>query len=203
MSDIKNTTDTHDMVSNNIDINKTDSEKINVISTEEAEKIKKEKFKDFFQKIMMNNTYSRSRPQYNKLIWDNIETADDTMIKYLNNKIVDTYRMKLNLIYNILYSLEGLPIRYKKDVLKLFNIFAPLSNEFSLGSYKWSHKIVDNRLFIHNSVLRIDFDDHFKMFFLNPIKRLLRLSGVDYKFYYFKSTRYYRNIDIVFAFDFQ
>jgi hypothetical protein len=203
MSDIKNTIETNKLDSNDTQLNSIESDKNNIISAEEAEKIKKEKFKDYYQKFMMNNTYSRSKPNYNKLIWDNIETVDDTMIKYLNNKIVDTYRMKLNLVYNILYSLEGLPIRYKKDVLKLFNIFAPLSNEFSLASYKWSHKIVDNRLFIHNSVLRVDFNDHFKMFFLNPIKRLLRLSGVDYKFYYFKSTRYNRNIDIVFAFDFQ
>ncbi len=167
------------------------------------EKLLKEKFKDNYQKITMNNSYSRSKPEYNKLIWDNIETADDSMIRYLNNKIVGTYRLKLNLIYNILYSFEGLPIRYKKDVLKLFNIFAPLSNEFNLGSYRWSHKIVDNRLYIQNSVLKIDFDDHFRSYFLNPIKRLLRLSGVDFKYYHFKSTRYNRNIDLVFAFDFQ
>jgi hypothetical protein len=174
-----------------------------VISPEEQDKLKKEKIKDYHQKIMLNNIYSRSKPKYNKLIWDNIETADDTMIKYLNNKIVDTYRMRLNLVYNVLYSIEGFPIRYKKDVIKLFNILAPLSNEFSLGSYKWSYKIVDRRLFIHNSVTKVDFTDYFKMFFMNPIRKLLRISGIDYKYYYFKSTRYHRNIDIVFAFDFQ
>ena len=152
---------------------------------------------------MLNNIYSRSNPQYNKLIWDNIETADETMIKYLNDKIVDTYRMRLNLVNNILYSNEGFPIRYKKDILKLFNILAPLSNEFSLGSYKWSHKIVERRLFIHNSILKSNFTDNFKKFFLNPIRKLLRISGIDYKYYYFKSTRFNQNIDIVFAFDFE
>ena len=197
MSNIENTT-----VSNNTGVDTTKTEIVTKPELSDAEK-KKAKYNDYLQKFMMNNSYSRSVPEYNKLIWNNIETADESMLRYLNNKVVDTYRMKLNLIYNILYSSEGLFIRYKKDVLKLFNIIAPLSNEYNLGNYKWSHKIVDNRLYIQNSVLKIDFNDHFRIYFLNPLKRLLRLSGVDYKYYHFKSTRYYRNVDLVFAFDFQ
>ena len=181
---------------------------LNIEQSEKKENVKpdKEKIKkirNYRQKIIMNNFYARSKSEYNDLIWDNIETADDAMLKHLNNKILDTYRMRLNLINNILYSTEGLNISYKKDVLKLFNILAPLSNEYNLGSYKWSHKIVDNKLYIQNSVLKFDFTDNFRIYFLNPIKRLLKLSGIQYKYYHFKSTRYYRNIDIVFTFDFQ
>jgi hypothetical protein len=177
------------------------TEKSKELTLEELDLLKKEKYIDHFQQITMNNVYSRSKPLYDKLIWDNIDRADDTMIHYLNDKIVDTYRMKLNLIYNLLYSIEGLPITNKKDILKLFNIFAPLSNEFDLGSYRWSNKMVGDRLYIQNSVLKVDFTDHFKKFFLNPIKKLLVSSGVNFKFYNFKSTRFQRNIDLVFVFD--
>lgn len=169
---------------------------------QEKELQKKKRFIEYAQKLRMNNFYDRSVTKYNNLIWENIETADNAMVDYLNNKIFDTYRKRLNLLNNILYSTEGLPIKTRADVKKFFNIIAPLNNEHNLGTYNWTFKDVEKRLYIHNSLLKVDLNINLKIYFLNPIKRVLKLSGVNFKYYEFKSMRYYRSVDIVFVVDF-
>ena len=78
--------------------------------------------KDFLQKIKMNNFYDKSKSNVNELIWNSIETADETLIHSLNTKIFDTYHAKLNLLYNLLYSTEPLPIKDKKSIINLIKI---------------------------------------------------------------------------------
>jgi hypothetical protein len=159
--------------------------------------------KDFLQKIKMNNFYDKSNSDVNELIWNSIETADETLIHSLNKKIFDTYHAKLNLLYNLLYSTDPLPIKDKKSIIKFFNIMAPLNNEFNMGSYNWNFKIVEKRLFVQNSITKTDLNDYLKVHYLNPIKSVLKQSGVKFDYYQFKSNRFYRNVDIVFVFDFE
>lgn len=185
-----------------------ESKTSNELTPEELEKIEKDKlaqknkFSDYAQKLRMNNFYDRSLSEYNNLIWDNIETADDAMVNFLNNKIFDTYHKKINILNNLLYSTKGLPIKTKADVIKFFNIIAPLSNEHNMGTYNWTFKSVGKRLYIHNSLLKLDLNTNLKINFLNPIKRVLKISGVNFKYYEFKSMRYYRSVDVVFVVDF-
>ena len=159
--------------------------------------------KDLLQKIKMNNFYNKSNSNINELIWNLIETADETLIHSLNTKLFDTYHAKLNLLYNILYSTEPLPIKDKKSIIKLFNVIAPLNNEFNMGSYSWNFKSSGKRLFVQNSITKIDLNDYLKVHYLNPIKSVLKNSGITFDYYQFKSNRFYRNVDIVFVFDFE
>ena len=152
--------------------------------------------KDFLQKIKMNNFYDKSKSNVNELIWNSIETADETLIHSLNTKIFDTYHAKLNLLYNLLYSTEPLPIKDKKSIIKFFNVIAPLNNEFNMGSHSWNFKISEKRLFVQNSITKIDLNDYLKVHYLNPIKSVLKISGIEFDYYQFKSNRFYRTKNI-------
>jgi hypothetical protein len=158
--------------------------------------------KDFKQQIFMNNVYDNSNSNLNNVIWNSIETADDVLIKSLNSKLFNTYQAKLNLLYNLLYSNNPLPINNKQSITKFFKIMSPLNNEFNLASFSWNFKFYNDKLYIQNSISKSDFNDFFEMNFLNPIKNILNLSNVNFDFYLFKSNRYYKNLDIVFVFKF-
>jgi hypothetical protein len=158
--------------------------------------------KDLRQQVVMNNFYNKSNNNLNQVIWDSVETADDSLIHSLNTKLFDTYRAKLNLLFNLLYSTQPLPIKDKDSVLKFFKIIAPLNNEFNMGSYSWNFKVYEKRLYVQNSVCKIDFNDHLVNGYLDPIKRILEFSNIKFKYYQMKSNRYYKNIDIIYVFDF-
>jgi len=157
--------------------------------------------KDFHQQIKMNNFYDKSNSNVNELIWNTIESADDTLIRSLNTKLFDTYHAKINLLYNLLYSTEPLPIKDKKSITKFFNIIAPLNNEFNMGSNVWNFKLLEKKLYVQNSVTKIDLNDYLQVKYLEPIKHILNLSNINFDYYQLKSNRFYKNIDIVFVFD--
>lgn len=159
--------------------------------------------KDFIQQIKLNNQYKKSLPEYNNLIWENIETADDTMIHFLHSKIHDPYHKKIQILYNLINSSEKLPIETFNDVIKFFNIISPLSNEFNFSSFNWNHEITNKKLYIQNSLLKTDLNNNVKTSFLNPIKNILKFSCPKFKYFEFKSSRFHNNIDIVFVFDFE
>jgi hypothetical protein len=156
---------------------------------------------DYLQKIKMNNFYNKSNSNLNLVIWDSIETADENLIHSLNTKLFDTYRAKLNLLYNLLYSNQPLPITDHKSIIKFFNIIAPLNNEFNMGSYAWNFKLDNGKLYVQNSITKFDLNDYLKENYLNPIKSILELSKINHDYYEFKSNRYYKSIDIVFVFE--
>lgn len=159
--------------------------------------------KDLQQEIKMNNFYSKSNDHLNQLIWDSIETADDSLIHSINTKLFDTYRAKLNLLFNLLYSNKPLPIKDKDSVLKFFKIISPLNNEFNMGSYNWNYKFHNGKLFVQNSISKTDLNDNLINNYLNPIKKILDFSNIKFKYWEMKSNRYYKNIDLVYVFDFQ
>jgi hypothetical protein len=161
------------------------------------------KAKDNMQHIKLNNQYNKSLSIYNNLIWENMETADDTMINFLHSKIHDSYHKKIHILYNFINSTEKMPIESYKDVIKFYNIISPLNNEFNFSSFNWNHEIINKKLYIQNSLLKANLNDLVKSSFLNPIKNILKISGLNFKYYEFKSRRYNHNVDIVFVFDFQ
>ena len=159
--------------------------------------------KDFHQQIKMNNFYNKSNSNINDIIWNSIETADESLIKSLNTKLFDTYHAKINLLFNLLYSSEPLPIKDKKSIIKFFKIIAPLNNEFNMGSYTWNFKLSENKLYVQNSILKKDLNEYIHTKYLNPIKYILKLSNINFDYYQLKSNRYYKNMDVIFVFDFE
>lgn len=157
---------------------------------------------DSLQQINMNNNFVKTNNKMNNIIWNTIDSADDNLILSLNSKLNNVYTAKLNLINNLLYSTIPLPLNNKKDYIKLFNILAPLNNEYNLGSYKWNYKFDDNNLYIQNSITKKDYNDIFIKKYIEPLKNLLSMSKFKFEYYEFKLNRYYKNIDIVFVINF-
>jgi len=153
------------------------------------------------QKIIMNNQYEKSNPVYNKLIWDTIHLGDSELIKNINSKILDTYQQKINLINNLLYSLEPLPISKSNpnDIIKFFNIISPLNNEYNLGSFTWDYILHDKLLIFQNSILKSDYNKYVLNKYINPIKNILNMSGFKVNLFQFKSKRFNKTIDLIFV----
>ena len=157
------------------------------------------KNKDYKQSCIMNNIYEKSNSSYNKLIWNNIQSADETIIKAINAKIFDTYLAKINLINNLLYSKEPLPINNSMDIIKFFSILAPLNNEYNLGSFTWDHILHDKLLIVQNSILKCDFNQNILNKYINPIKNILELSNFKVNMFQFKSKRFNKTIDLIYV----
>ena len=151
------------------------------------------------QKIIMNNQYEKSNPTYNKLIWDTIYSEDSTLIKNINSKILDTYHAKINLINNLLYSPEPLPISNPNDIIKFFNILSPLNNEYNLGSFSWDYILHDKLLIFQNSILKSDYNKYVLNKYINPIKNILNMSRFKVNLFQFKSKRFNKTIDLIFV----
>jgi hypothetical protein len=161
---------------------------------------------DVNQSIMMNNSYLKTNNEYNNVynnvIWNMIECADESLIKSLNSKLFNIYNAKINIINNLLNSTDPLPIKNKKDIVKFFNILSPLNNEYHLASYKWNMKMHNGYLLIQNSICKSDLSNYLYDKYINPIHKILGLSKIKYRYYEFKSDRYYKNIDIIFCIGF-
>ena len=155
--------------------------------------------KDFKQSLIMNNVYSKSNTKYNKIIWDTIEKADDSLINTINSKIFDTYHAKINLINNLLYSTEPLPIFNSSDIIKFFSILSPLNNEYNLGSFAWDHITHDKLLIVQNSILKSDMNQYVFSKYISPIKNIISLSGFKVHLYQISSKRFNKTIDLIFV----
>jgi hypothetical protein len=151
------------------------------------------------QSIIMNNQYDKSNPAYNKLIWDTIHLGDSELIKNINSKILDTYHAKINLINNLLYSPEPLPMSNSNDIIKFFNILSPLNNEYNLGSFTWDYILHDKLLIFQNSILKSDYNKYILNKYINPIKNILIISGFQVNLFQFKSKRFNKTIDLIFV----
>jgi len=141
-------------------------------------------------------------------IWNNINTCDNNIIKKMSSMLTNEYHEKLNLIYSLLYSNNSLPLKNHIDIINFFYFISPLNNEFLMGSYKWNIKIVKdnsitnkNKLFIQNSINKADSCNLFYNKYINPIKNILRNSGVKFYYFEFKCNRFYKSKDIVWVFE--
>jgi len=187
-------------MNNNEEINNQNQEQINDESNKEIAK----KVKRFvnFQSIKMNNviTYNNNiDPNY---VLNNLGTTDEGLIKNMNSKIMSVYSAKINLINYVLNSKETIINNNISDIKKFFKFISPLNNEYSLDSYEWDFKLVNNLLLVQNSIPKI-LADKTCIFYLNyitKIKNVLNNSDLEYKYHEFKTARFYKNLDIIFSF---
>ena len=154
------------------------------------------------QSIKMNNiiTYNNNiDPNY---ILNNLVATDEELIKNMNNKIMSVYSAKINLINYVLNSKETIINNNISDIKKFFKFISPLNNEYSLDSYEWNFKLVNNLLIVQNSIPKM-LADKTCIFYLNyitKIKNVLNTSTLEYKYHEFKTARFYKNLDIIFSF---
>ncbi len=154
------------------------------------------------QKILMNNhTIPSTIYINNQLIWDNIDSSDIDILTRISNKISSPYLVKLNFIINILNLDEGLPLESPKDIIKLFNSLSPLNIEYNLGSNVFNKKIVQNKLFLQNSISKKEASDIFYVKYINKVKNLLVKSGIEFDYFEFKSKRFNKTKDIIWVFN--
>ncbi len=133
--------------------------------------------------------------------WKNINTSDEGILRNLNNMFTESYQIKLNLISVLLNSNESLPITTKKDLIKLFNTVSPLNIEYNMANSKWNYKIIDNKLFIQNSISKKDSNEIFYKKYINLLKKILVQSKIDFNYFEFKLKRFNKSKDIVWVFD--
>jgi len=154
------------------------------------------------QSIKMNNviTYNNNiDPNY---VLNNLVTTDEELIKNMNSKIMSVYSAKINLINYVLNSKETIINNNISDIKKFFKFISPLNNEYSLDSYEWNFKLVNNLLIVQNSIPKM-LADKTCIFYLNyitKIKNVLNTSTLEYKYHEFKTARFYKNLDIIFSF---
>ena len=154
------------------------------------------------QSIKMNNviTYNNNiDPNY---VLNNLVATDEELIKTMNSKIMSVYSAKINLINYVLNSKETIINNNISEIKKFFKFISPLNNEYSLDSYEWNFKLVDNLLLVQNSIPKI-LADKTCIFYLNyitKIKNLLNNSNLEYKYHEYKTARFYKNLDIIFSF---
>ena len=157
------------------------------------------------QKIIMNNNIENKCDNM-EFIWNNINTSDNQIIKRMSSMLTNECLQKLNLIYSLLYSNNSLPLKNYTDIINFFYFISPLNNEFLMASYKWNVKIVkddngNDKLFIQNSINKIDSCNLLYNKYINPIKNILTNSGVKFHYFEFKCNRFYKSKDIVWIFE--
>ncbi len=148
----------------------------------------------------MNNSVQQNCNNMD-FIWDNINTCDNNIIKKMSSMLTNEYQEKLNLIYSLLYSNNSIPLKNKTDIINFFYFISPLNNEFLMASYKWNIKIVDNKLFIQNSINKIDSCNILYNKYIDPIKNILTNSGIKFNYFEFKCGRFYKSKDIIWVFE--
>ena len=156
------------------------------------------------QQIIMNNSV-QNKCDNMEFIWNNINTCDNNIIKKMASMLTNEYQLKINLIYSLLYSNNTLPLKNHADIINFFYFISPLNNEFLMASYKWNVKIVkddngNDKLFIQNSINKIDSCNLFYNKYINPIKNILIKSCIKFDYFEFKCNRFYKSKDIVWVF---
>jgi hypothetical protein len=154
------------------------------------------------RRIKMNNiiTYNNNiDPNY---VLNNLVATDEELIKTMNSKIMSVYSAKINLINYVLNNNETIINNNILDIKNFFKFINPLNNEYGLDSYEWNFKLVDNLLLVQNSIPKI-LADKTCIFYLNyitKIKNVLNNSDLEYKYNEYKTSRFYKNLDIIFSF---
>ena len=187
---------------NNIEKIDNENKKETNNKNEKKETEKKVKRLINLQSIKMNNIISYNNNIDPNYVLNNLVTTDEELIKNMNSKIMSVYSAKINLINYVLNSKETIINNNISDIKKFFNFISPLNNEYSLDSYEWNFKLVNNLLIVQNSIPKI-LADKTCIFYLNyitKIKNVLNTSTLEYKYHEFKTARFYKNLDIIFSF---
>jgi hypothetical protein len=156
------------------------------------------------QNIIMNN-YKKSHIINKDFIIENIFSNDKDICDKIYDLIDNPYQKKINLINMILNSDIVIPLKNVYDVIKFFNWLSPLNIEYKMGSKDWNKKAIKygnkEKILLQNSISKTDIDNHFKFTYIDKIKKILSDSKVDYTYFEFKSKRFTKTKDIIWAFD--
>ncbi len=159
---------------------------------------------DSKQKIMMNN-YKKSEIINKELILKNIYSTDDEIYSQIYKLIDNPYQKKLNTVNLLLKSDLVIPMNNSMDIIKFFNWLSPLNNEFNMGSKDWNLKKIKygnkEKILLHNSISKQDVGRNFYFNYIDLIKKKLSQSNVNYVYFEFKSKRFNKVKDIIWAFD--
>jgi hypothetical protein len=155
------------------------------------------------QKIIMNN-YKNSYIMNENFILNNIYSNDELIYNKIYNLIQNPYQKRINTINLILTSNISIPINNYKNIIKFFNWLSPLNNEYNMSSKDWNIKTVKygnrEKILLQNSISKKDMTEIFYSNYINLIKKKLTNSNIDYCYFEFKSKRFNKIKDIVWAF---
>lgn len=170
-------------------------------------KIKKETKKFNFvnrQQIIMNN-YKESAILNKELILNNLYSTDDEIYSQIYNQISNPYQKRLNTIYLLLKSDLPIPLSNMLEIIKFFNWLSPLNIEFNMGSKDWAFKKIrygnKEKFLLQNSISKQDIGRSFYSNYIDLIKKKLSQSKTAYHYFEFKSKRFNKIKDIIWAFD--
>jgi hypothetical protein len=156
------------------------------------------------QQIIMNN-YKETTILNKELILNNIYSTDDDIYSQIYKQILNPYQKRLNIIYLLLKSDIKIPLNNMVEIIKFFNWLSPLNNEFNMGSKDWAFKKIKygnrQKFLLQNSISKEDMGRTFYLNYIDLVKTKLSQSKVPYYYFEFKSKRFNKVKDIIWAFD--
>lgn len=156
------------------------------------------------QQIIMNN-YKETFITNNQLILNNIYSTDDEIYSQIYKQISNPYQKRLNTIGLLLKSDLKIPMVNMTDIIRFFNWLSPLNNEFNMGSKDWVWKKIKygnkEKFLLQNSISKQDMGRTFYSNYIDLVKSKLALAGINFCYFEFKSKRFNKVKDIIWAFD--
>lgn len=156
------------------------------------------------QQIIMNN-YKETFITNNQLILNNIYSTDDEIYSQIYKQISNPYQKRLNTIGLLLKSDLKIPMVNMTDIIRFFNWLSPLNNEFNMGSKDWVWKKIKygnkEKFLLQNSISKQDMGRTFYSNYIDLVKSKLDLAGINFCYFEFKSKRFNKVKDIIWAFD--
>jgi hypothetical protein len=156
------------------------------------------------QKIIMNNC-KETKLLNNDLILNNIYSTDDDIYTQIYKQIDNSYQKRLNIISMLLKSELAIPMNNYNEIIKFFNWLSPFNNEYNLSSKDWAIKTIKygnkEKILLQNSISKSDMGNSFYLNYIDPIKKKLSLSKIQYCYFEFKSKRFNKVKDIIWVFD--
>lgn len=156
------------------------------------------------QQIIMNN-YKETTIIDKELILNNMYSLDDDIYNQIYKQIINPYQKKLNIMGLILKSNLQIPLGSMEEIIKFFNWLSPFNNEFNMGSKDWAWKKIKygnkEKFLLQNSISKQDIGRTFYSNYIDLIKAKLTESNVNYHYFEFKSKRFTKVKDIIWAFD--
>jgi hypothetical protein len=156
------------------------------------------------QKIIMNN-FKETKLLNTQLILNNVYSTDIEIYSQIYSQIDNPYQKRLNTINLLLKSDLLIPMDNFMDVKKFFNWLSPLNNEFNFSSKDWTFKTIKygnrEKILLQNSISKQDMGRNFYSNYIDLIKKKLSQSNVNYVYFEFKSKRFNKIKDIIWAFD--
>ena len=156
------------------------------------------------QKIIMGN-YKETHISNKELILNNIYSTDDEIYSQIYKQLSNPYQKRLNTIQLILKSNLVIPMSNMTDIICFFNWLSPLNNEFNMSSKNWAWKKIKygnkEKFLLQNSISKQDMGRTFYSNYIDLVKSKFSLSGINFCYFEFKSKRFNKVKDIIWAFD--